>query len=226
MVEPELIVLAAGLLFVLGYLIINQWILRILMLIGTALYIWYYATAAAEPLWAAMWMSTATGCANVIGLMFLWFRRSHAAIPHKHRDIYPSFDLLPPGDFRSIILCAKRHVLEDEIEATREGAPVQTLYYILKGSAQAEKKGQSFPLPDNIFLGEIGCLTGVPASATTWIAAGSEILEWDVAQVRRKSERSVRFKLALEAMISHDLAAKVARAGSPAAVASPSSRVA
>lgn len=40
---PDFLVLAAAGMFVLGYLIINQIMLRAMLLVGTALYIWYYA---------------------------------------------------------------------------------------------------------------------------------------------------------------------------------------
>ena len=53
------------------------------------------------------------------------------------------------------------------------------------------------------------------ASATSWVAAGAEIVEWNVADLRRHSARKPRFKLALEAMISKDLAAKVTYAVAP-----------
>ena len=39
---PDFLVLAAAGMFVLGYLIINQIMLRAMLLVGTALYIWYY----------------------------------------------------------------------------------------------------------------------------------------------------------------------------------------
>jgi hypothetical protein len=41
------------------------------------------------------------------------------------------------------------------------------------------------------------------------------VLEWSFEDLRRKSARSSRFKLALDAAITHDLARKVALAVAP-----------
>ena len=47
------------------------------------------------------------------------------------------------------------------------------------------------------------------------------MLVWDVAALRRKAVRKARFRLALEAMVSRDLAHKVAYAVAPRATQTP-----
>ena len=47
------------------------------------------------------------------------------------------------------------------------------------------------------------------------------MLEWDVADLRNCSDRDQRFKLAIDALISLDLADKVSRAGPPRREDSP-----
>lgn len=210
----DTIVFAAGLAFVLGYLIINQVILRLMVLIGTGLYIVYYSVAADEPLWSAIWTSVAMGLANLIGLFSLFARRSKLAIPREHKDIYPRFKTLPPGDFRALVKMAKRHVISEEREITTEGERVQSLYYVLNGSSTAHKAGHSFKLPADIFIGEVAFLTGRTSSATTILQPNSEVLEWDFQALQTASKKD-RFRLALEALISKDLASKVSLAVAP-----------
>lgn len=212
---PEVLVLVAGGSFVLGYLTINQVMLRIFVLIGTVLYICYYATVAAEPLWEAIYTSLAMGTANLFGLMSLLAQRSRMVVPARHRDIYPQFGNLTPGDFRSLVRRAERFVTEDDIELASEGAHTQHLYFIIKGSARVQKLGAEFVLPSGTFVGEVAYLTGRQSAATTVLAAGSEVLRWSYAELYRRSAKSSRFKLALEAMISGDLAAKVSLAVAP-----------
>ena len=65
-------------------------------------------------------------------------------------------------------------------------------------------------LPPKLFLGEVAFLIGTLSSASAWLEAGTEVLEWRFEDLRRKCARSERFKLALEAAISIDLAKKVA----------------
>lgn|GEM_PF-1277778 len=214
-VVPDYLVACAGVIYILAFLIINQIVLRCMLLVGSAFYIAYYAVVAGEPLWMAIFTNLSISTANFVGLLILLFQNSRLAIPREHSDIYPIFSLLPPGDFRTLVRLGKRRVLDEDTVLTRDGAPVDTLYFVLKGEVAAEKRGETFMLPERIFIGEVGYLTRDGASATTRLAKGSEVIEWDVAQLRRKAKRSARFNLALDALISKDLAGKVSRAGAP-----------
>lgn len=211
----DLLVLSAAGMFVLGYLIINQVILRLMLLIGTALYICYYAVVDASPLWPAIWASMATGTANLVGLMALIYGRSSWAVPKMYRDVYPHFKMLPPGDFRKLMKVAERTTRPAGYMLTEGGRPVSKLYYIIDGAVRLEKFGDSFDIPDAVFVGEVAYLTNRRASASTILTKESDVLEWDVGILQQRSRRDPRFRLAIDAVISLDLAGKVARAGSP-----------
>ena len=215
LVPPETIVLLAGAAFTLAYLIINQVVLRVIILAGTALYIWYNWVVADAPLWTAIYTSMTMGAANLIGLGSLFWRQSRLAVPHAHRDIYAQFANLPPGDFRELILQARRYTLDAETSITAEGVAVERLYYVVSGAISIEKRGGTYSMPSGVFVGEVAYLSNQPSAATTTLAAGSEVLAWDFDVLRRRAARKSRFKLALEAMISRDLAIKVAFAVAP-----------
>lgn len=212
---PDVLVLTAAGMFVIGYLILNQIVLRCMLLIGTALYICYYAVVDSSPLWSAIWASTATGTANLIGLFSLLYRRSVWAIPRPYRDLYVNFKVLPPGDFRKLVKLATRVTRPAGYRLTRSGRPVETLYFIISGSVEIGKDSGVFSLSNNSFVGEVGYLTGGAASATTVLEGESEVLEWNVAQLRDKVVRDPQLGLAMDTMISFDLARKVARSGGP-----------
>lgn len=207
----DYLVFAGAGMFVLGYLIINQVILRIMLLVGTLLYIWYYGVVDDTPLWPAIWASSATGTANILGLLSLFYSRSALAIPRGFQDIYKRFANLPPGDFAKLVRASERVHRPGGHRLVTEGAQVATLYYILEGNAQVTKGSNSFEIAEDSFVGEVGYLTGNPASATAELAQDSVLLEWDVAILRKRARRDPRFKLALEALISLDLAEKVSR---------------
>ncbi|WP_380053937.1 cyclic nucleotide-binding domain-containing protein [Falsihalocynthiibacter sp. SS001] len=211
LILTDYLVFAAAGIFVLGYLIINQVVLRMMLLIGTALYIWYYAIVDSTPLWPAIWASVATGTANIVGLMGLFYRRSAWAIPKEFRDIYPLFNSLPPGDFRKLMRATSRVARPDGYKLTAAGTNVSTLYYILEGEAHIEKPNGSFSVPQNNFVGEVAYLTGNAASGTAILSRESSVLEWDVNVLKRHAARDPRFRLALYALISVDLAGKVSR---------------
>lgn len=214
---PDYLVAAAGVIYMLAFLIINQVVLRCMLLIGSAFYIAYYSVVANEPLWAAIFTNLGISLANLFGLLLLLFRNSRFSIPRAHSDIYPAFRLLPPGDFRTLMRLGERKKLEADTTLTREGKTVETLYFVLDGEVAAEKRGETFSLPLQIFIGEVGYLTGNGASATTRLAEGGEVVAWDVRKLRREARRNTRFNLALDALISQDLATKVAQAGAPGA---------
>ena len=218
LLQPDVLIYLAGGSFVLGYLIINQVILRTMVLIGTLIYILYYATVADQPLWGAIYTSVAMGLANLIGLGLLFVRRSKLAIPEAHRDIYPRFVQLSPGDFRSLMRHAHRFRTLDEEVLTIQGQPVSHLSYIISGNAQVTKRDTFFELPPGVFVGEVAYLQGTPSAATTVLPEGSELLQWKVQDLARIGARNQRFKLAIEAAISRDMAAKVAQAVAPQAV--------
>lgn len=214
-IDPGYIVLLAGAAFTIGYLIVNQIWLRVSMLVGTSLYIWYYATVADTPLWEAVWTSTIMGCANIIGLTSLLARNSKHAIPRVHRDIYPLFKALPPGDFRRLIrLSTRRKVASAEI-ITQENVPANRLFYLISGSAKVTKKDEGFEMPAGVFVGEVPFVTGQNSVATTELHVGTEILEWSFDALKKRAAKSDRFGLALQAMIAEDLAHKVAAGVAP-----------
>ena len=68
-------------------------------------------------------------------------------------------------------------------------------------------------MPEGSFVGEVSFLTGNPASASTYLDQEGDVLEWDVDALKRRADRDARFRLALDAVITLDLAQKVARAG-------------
>ncbi|MEM1074550.1 MAG: cyclic nucleotide-binding domain-containing protein [Pseudomonadota bacterium] len=203
------LVYVAGAFYVLGLVITKQVILRLLILTGTGVYIAYYALVSSSPLWSAIYVSLLIGLANVIGLTSLLVRRSRLAIPRAHSDIYDSFPDLPPGDFRALMRLAKRYKVTKDKQITQEGTPGQKLYFVIQGSTLARKGDQAFVLPPKLFLGEIAFLTNAASSASLWLEEGAEVLEWQFDELRRRCERVPRFKLALEASISVDLARKV-----------------
>ncbi|WP_300039112.1 Crp/Fnr family transcriptional regulator [uncultured Roseobacter sp.] len=209
--SPEYLVYLAGAFYIAGLAITNQIVLRLLILAGTGVYLIYYSTVADNPLWPAIYVSMLIGLANVGGLTSLIARNSRLAIPAAHADIYFDFPRLPPGDFRALMKLARRYNVTEDMQITAEGDAGDKLYFIISGSTLARKGDQAFVLPPKIFIGEIAFLIGRPSSASTWLEEGCEVLEWRFDDLRRKCARNSRFKLALEAAISVDLASKVAR---------------
>ena len=211
--RPGMLVYIAGAFHFVGLIITRQVVLRLLLMAGSCLYVFYYATVAETPLWDAIYISFMIITANVIGLISLFARQSRFAIPRAHADIYPLFPPLPPGDFRALMKLARRYRVDrEERQITTEGTVGHKLYFVISGSTRLRKGDAEFILPPLYFLGEIAFLIGQPSSASAWLHPGAEVLEWDFGDLKRKCRRNSRFRLALEAAISVDLSRKVARA--------------
>lgn len=215
--SPTVLINFAGGCYVLGFLIINQVALRLMVLLGSLAYVGYYATVAASPLWGAINTTGVIILANLLGLVGLYLRNASFAVPRGYEDVYADFKPLLPGDFRKLMHLATRRVLDTETTVTREGASLDRIYFVIKGMPVVTKMGTSFPLAERVFVGEVAYLTGKGSAATTTLPAGAEVLEWDLNVLRRAAERKPQVKLALDAVISQDLARKVALAVAPAA---------
>ena len=213
--SPQALVYAAGACYILGFLITHQVTLRLMVLLGTGFYIVYYFIIAGDPLWEAIYISLMIAVANVIGLMSLFARGSKFAIPRAHKDIYGHFPSLTPGDFRMLMKRATRKTAHEPTPLTVQNAPLTKLFYVISGATEVSKSGDNFRVPAGTFVGEVAYLKGQRASACTTLMEGSEYLEWDTADLYAASARSSRFKLALEAVLSLDLAQKVSVSVAP-----------
>jgi CRP-like cAMP-binding protein len=150
-------------------------------------------------------------------MLGLLLRNASFTVPHGFSDIYPDFQPLRPGEFRNLMQLSKRRVLAAETVVTREGARLDHIYYVISGMPVVTKMGTSFPMAERIFVGEVAYLTGKGSAATTTLPKGAEVLEWDLGKLSRAAARRPHIKLALDAVISRDLARKVALAVAPAA---------
>lgn len=214
-IAPRNLVYIAGGFYVLGYLILNQIALRLMVLAGTSIYLVYYATVADTPLWEAIYISMMIGIANCIGLFGLLARQSKMVLPAAHLDIYDAFPELPPGDFRRLMKLGRRRKVTTTTLLTQQDRPSAALHYVISGKVHMQKGTATFELKPGIFVGEIAFMTGRNCSATTWVDPEAELITWNTNDLHRLANRNARFKLALEAAISIDLAAKVAAAAAP-----------
>ena len=155
--------------------------------------------------------------ANLIGLANLFARNASWAIPKDNADIYPAFAPLQPGDFRALVKRARRYTITEQTTATVQGEQPSNVYFVIDGTFEVHKGTAEFAVYGPTFVGEVAYLLGTPSAATTILPVGVEVLEWSLADLVTRSARQPRFKLALDAVISRDLARKVSLAVSPEA---------
>ncbi|MEP3628521.1 MAG: cyclic nucleotide-binding domain-containing protein [Hyphomicrobiales bacterium] len=208
--QPGSLVIGAGACYVLGLLFKNQIILRILILIGTGLYIGYYYLAAAEPLWGAIYTSVLIGIANIIGFINLLISQSPRFIAAGQMDLYNMLGGMEPGNFRKLMKTGHRRILDSDEQLTVQGTVPEKLFYILSGEVIIDKDGNKFNAGPRVFVGEISIILGTAASASAFLAKGAEIVEWDRNTLLKEMAAKDSFRVAVEAIIGKDMAQKVA----------------
>lgn len=219
--ETEVLVYLAGLTYVAGYIVINQVVLRLWIMAGTLFYLLYYFTASDEPLWGAIYMSLAIAASNLYGLAALFWQRSRLAVPRAHKDVYDAhFSHVPPGDFRALMAHASRYVTQTPETLVTHGAPAERVVFLLDGHAVVDKEGERFHMPAGWFFGEVSYVLDQPAAATAVVPPGTQLISWQVDDLRRMARRP-RLRLAFEAAVSRDVARKVSVAVAPARLRVP-----
>ena len=215
---PSNLVLLAGGIQAAAMLFRNQIMLRCILILGTGLYIGYYLTIVAPPLYEAAFISVAIGLSTIYGLIRLLLDRSQILLKADMIPMYQAMGAIEPGQFRRLMRLGQCHRLTTETVLTQEGIIPDKLYFVTSGALVAEKGESIFILHGPMFIGEIAYITGTPASATIRASAGAELVEWKSDALQREARRKPALGLALEARLARDLAAKLVIAVSPDAV--------
>ncbi|NKB29553.1 MAG: cyclic nucleotide-binding domain-containing protein [Rhodobacteraceae bacterium] len=204
-------VYAAFVFDVFGFLARDELWLRLQMMAAMMLYIIYYYLVADAPLWDAIITNGTLAAVNLAMIFVVIAERTTFSMTSETAQLYKKFTMLSPGQFRRLLRLGARATTIDPKVLVTEGAPIDTVYFVINNTARLEKNDEVFPLESGSFVGEIGFLTDQPASATVSVDAGTEYFAWDVAELHRVFARSTGLRNALLAQLNKDLANKLSR---------------
>lgn len=193
----------------LGYLARDELWLRCLLLLGTVFNILYYTHYADEPMWDPIITNTLLALVNIGVIVVVVIERSTIGMRRADAQLFSKFQFLTPGQFRVLLRRGHRRTTQAPEVILNEGAPVERLFYLVDGTAEAEKGSARFEMHTGAFMGEIGFLTDRPASATVRLRPGTEYVVWEVAELRRLFRRSPALRNGLMAHLNRDLSGKV-----------------
>ncbi|MGI9493257.1 MAG: cyclic nucleotide-binding domain-containing protein [Geminicoccaceae bacterium] len=200
----------ASTLYVMGFWVRDQLVLRCLVLLGTIFYIIYYYYAAEFPLWSAIGWSTILGIVNLYVTLQLAMERTTFRMSRHERQLYGAFASMTPGEFRKLLDKAIWREARQRTLLTEENKPNKSLFYIVDGSVTVQKKDRSFARTNGSFVGEVSYLLHSNATATAHAGENTRYIEWrhdDLAEIER---RHTNIKVALREILNTDLASKVA----------------
>ena len=184
--------------------------IRILLLIGSMVYLIYYMIAAKEPLWEAMIATCAMSIANIYGLGSILLRNRVKFIPADQHALYSMFCGVEPGEFRTLMKYGHIRKLQHEEFLTITGKVPDNLFFIIEGEIEIEKDNTRFSISPRHFIGEVSLMLGSAASASVSLKAGSKIVEWSREKLLHDMAHNVQLKSAIETLLSRDMAKKVA----------------
>ena len=195
---------------VLGLLVTRQIILRVLVLVGSSLFVAYYYFHLGQPQWDALVGSSLIGLANLIGLLLLLHSRLPIGMKAQDRVLFDAFGGLEPGQFRRLMKIGHVVRTDQPVLLTEEGQPVEKLVFVTRGTPMIEKDGQAFRIRNNSFVGEVAFKLDTPASATVTLPEGGTYVEWPRPRLDAMLSGAPILAQAFDAMIARDMAAKVA----------------
>ena len=204
-----LLVHAAALLQVLGFLNRRQLVLRGLTLTGSLVYVAYYYLYPAEPLWGAMFWSVVLALANAVGIARVILERRACHPNMQHDSFLTIMKVLTPGEFRRLMQMAEWRVAEQPTQLTREGEVAPSLYFVTGGEVQVGRNGKALTLGPGAFIGEISFLLNDAATADVSAPAGTEYIEWPREKLRKAIDRTPALGSSMERLFNQELARKL-----------------
>ncbi len=207
----ESLVHLASLTTLAGFFFKEQVILRGLVILGTLFYIAFYFLVPAQPMWDAIFWNSLLVAVNFAYLFMLLRDRKPGFMSPREQALYNVFGRLSPGQFRRLARHADWKVAGNDSVLTVEGLPVTSLYYVFSGKLEITKRGKSRTREGDMFVGEVAYLQKRRASATVKLAKGTKYVEWSSGSLNKMLGRDSEMNTAMLAVLSADLADKVAR---------------
>lgn len=207
------IVHVAALLFLLGFLSRDQFILRGLVLLGDLLYVLYFYFAPDEPLWGGIFWSAMFAIANVAMIWLIFLDEVQFSLRADERKLFDLLGDLTPGQFRKLLKAGRQEVATSPLVITKENEPSNELYFIIDGKITISKGGHHTVSEGKTFIGEIAFLLARPATATVTLESGCHYCVWNSKALHAVLNGNPALRTALSAAMNRKLAEKVAQAG-------------
>lgn len=198
-----------GLLYFIGFMVRDELVLRVLILVGTILYLIYYFFFPSGTLWNAFITSSILGLANLSVLGKIVFERTTLALSENEKRLFDCFGTLTPGQFRILMKHAKWHFTDIKTKLFTQDEHAKCFFYILDGNIDIEKNDKQFSLGAHNFLGEVSFILNGKYSASAYANKGACFIEWNNDEIKKHMNKNPNLHNAIIALFNKDLALKV-----------------
>ena len=209
--DPAWLIYLGAALLLIAYGIRDELRLRVMIVVSTFVYIAYYYVVSGGPLWEAIITSALMILVNFYVLGQIILERTTFRMTPDEKKLFDGFETLTPGQFRRIAKIAKWQTSTDPegVCLTREDEPSDALFYVFEGKISVEKRDRQFRLPEGNFIGEVAFVLNRKTTATTVAPSGVRYVEWDSEELRRLGRKHEALRIALNALLTRDLANKL-----------------
>ena len=193
--------------FLVGFLIRDVVLSRAVFAVGAAVFVYGFALGDGNffaLVWAVVFL--------LVNMAVIWASlrdRFTTPLSPEEQALAKEMPQFSDGDFRRLMQSCTWQTLDASLQLTEQGKPSKTLYYIVAGGATVTKSGKELEVGDNLLIGEISFSQDVPATATVHAHEGSVLISWPSKKLKRLLKRK-SLKAAFNALLSHDLADKLA----------------
>ncbi len=195
----------------LAFLMTNMQKLRFLIVLSSTAYAIYYYFYPAEPLWLDVGSELGLVVINGYMLAYLAWSNSRIKFDQREQFLYEhEFSDLTRVEFNRLLQISEWHLEAKGFVYTVEGQPLEDIYYLVSGDAEAElPDGNIVPVPRGNLIGEVSYRLQCPASATVTGLDSCMCLRWNQDKLRALCARHINIKRALDNVLSSNMARKL-----------------
>ena len=151
---------------------------------------------------------------SAFGIARFYLLRRRAAFDPEDLDLVNALvPGLPPVDARRLLDLGRWHSAGPGYCLTAEGEIPDQVHFVLSGGAYVDVAGVTVAdLGPKSLVGEMSCLTGLPASATVTLSAPSRLFSVEIAALNRLLGRNVEIRHELQSKFATHVSAKLVSA--------------
>jgi CRP-like cAMP-binding protein len=201
----------ANVLYVIAYFFRDILWLRVMVIAGCSLEIFYRFHVASSPLWADIIWCSIFIVLNSYQLIDLIRERRTLQLTPEEMDLHRNvFSVLPKMDFKKLVNAGKRTLVPAEAVIIEEKQHIDCLFLLVKGRAEVVAGGNVVSyLADGSFAGEISFLTGNPTSAKVITTMPAHCIVWEKKTLIRLLEENEQLRRGMDSVFNKDLINKV-----------------
>jgi CRP-like cAMP-binding protein len=198
----------------LAFLMTSMQKLRFLIVVSSALYVVYYYFYPAEPLWLDVGSEFMLAVINGFMMIYLTWSNSRIKFDQREQFLYDhEFSDLTRVEFNRILKISEWHLEAAGFVYTVEGQPLENIYYLVSGNAEAElPDGSTVTVPQGNVIGEVSYRLKCPASATVTGAESCMSLRWNQDELRDMCSKNINIKRAVDNVLTSHMARKLSEA--------------